>query len=83
MATPKKTPPTRERIRALEDKALKVIEDSLTCGQNAPPHQTSVHSAWNVMKKLAPDLKAVEIQGDLNITSQEFIIGGEDDTSQA
>ena len=36
-----------------------------------------------ILNKVIPDLRAVELKGDLNITNQEFIIGGEDDTSQA
>jgi hypothetical protein len=66
----------------MEGDALKVIKESIILAENAP-HQSRVYSAWKVIDKLCPDLKAMELSGGVNITNQEFIIGGEDDTSQA
>ena len=56
---------------------------SITSKPGEGPSQTQVTSAKAILDKVIPNKKAVELKGDLNITSQEFIIGGEDDTSQA
>ena len=74
MATPKKLNPRDELYKRLPD-ALEVITKSMADGGKHPPHQSAVYSAWKLMNKLCPDMKAVEIEGDITIKQQDFILG--------
>ena len=63
MATPRKLNP-RDELYKLLPKALGVIDKSMTCDSKKIPHQTAVHSSWNLMKKLVPDLRSIDVQMD-------------------
>jgi hypothetical protein len=82
MATTRKT--LGDRLNAAADGAISTLI-SVSKGEieDTSVVNARVGAAKAILNKVIPDIKAVEIQGDLNITSQEFIIGGEDDTSQA
>ena len=60
-----------------------VVKQILTGEISGGDTSNRLGAAKLIINKVCPDLRAVELKGDINITNQEFIIGGEDDTSQA
>ena len=81
MATTRKT--LGDRLNKAADGAITTII-SISNGEiNGVDANARLGAARLILAKVIPDLRAVELKGDLNITNQEFIIGGEDDTSQA
>lgn len=82
MATTRKT--LGDRLNKAADGAITTII-SISKGEINDPSTVNARlgAARLILGKVIPDLRAVELKGDINITNQEFIIGGEDDTSQA
>ena len=82
MATTRKT--LGDRLNKAADGAITTLI-SVSKGEieDTTVVNARVGAAKAILNKVLPDIRAVELKGDLNITNQEFIIGGEDDTSQA
>jgi hypothetical protein len=56
-------------------KAAKFIVESIDYPADAPPHQNQINAARIILDKVIPNLKAVDLSGDLGVnvtTTVEF-----------
>ena len=61
--------------------ACSVIDQVLTGKIEGINANARLGAAKLILNKIIPDLKAVEAKIDANVTMQDFIIGGPEDTS--